>query len=71
MNEYLLNDIEKNVNEMQSHIHKLAGHPIYGHFLGSKNNEISSLLRRICDNLILIQQDIKIFKTMDGNKNGK
>ena len=60
--EELLKDVEKRIDNIQEMIHELAGHPIYGHVIGTRNNQIAGILRGICDNLIIIQQDIKLIK---------
>jgi len=63
--EELIKDIEKRADEIQKQIHILTGHPIYGHVIGTKNNQISSIIRIICDDLLMIQQDLKLIKLMN------
>lgn len=62
MNDELLDNIEDHTLRIQMLVHKLNGHPIYGHVFGSRNAEISNIMHSICDHLILIQQDIKFLK---------
>jgi len=71
----LLDDIEEKTKLVQTLIHELNKHPIYGHMIGTRNSEISGIMRNICDNLLLIQQDIKLLQVMNYKKgednNGK
>ena len=64
----LLDDIELSVDSISKNVHELVGHPIYGHFLSTKNNQIAGLIRQICDDLIIIKQDVKFLRYKEGDK---